>query len=166
MVFDDVRGLLCQFDEIGFNEVKFHFTGFNFRKIKNIVDQVQTLIQQHSTSIAGIAGPHAEVVGNTLAALQKYHAAQLASGRVGTEEIEIAFLLGNGSLNHYILAISIGSVFFGAATYIGNGPNFMVKAIADLQNVPTPGFLGLIFKYTLPCLAPVLLLVWLLFFRG
>ena len=131
-----------------------------------IVDQVQSLIQQHSNSIAGIAGPHAGAVGNTLAALQKYHAAQLASGRVGTEEIAIAFLLGNGSLNHYILAISIGSVFFGAATYIGNGPNFMVKAIADRQNVPTPGFLGLIFKYTLPCLAPMLLLVWLLFFRG
>ena len=98
--------------------------------------------------------------------MQKYHPAQLASGQVGPEEIAIAFLLGNGTLNHYILAISIGSVFFGAATYIGNGPNFMVKAIADRQNVPTPGFLGLIFKYTLPCLVPMLLLTWLLFFRG
>jgi Na+/H+ antiporter NhaD/arsenite permease-like protein len=131
-----------------------------------IVDQVQALIQQHGTNLAGIAGPHAEAVGHTLAALQKYHPAQLASGQVGPEEIAIAFLLGNGTLNHYILAISIGSVFFGAATYIGNGPNFMVKAIADRQNVPTPGFLGLIFKYTLPCLVPMLLLTWLLFFRG
>ena len=73
---------------------------------------------------------------------------------MGTEEIEVAFLLGNASFNHYILAISIGAVFFGACTYIGNGPNFMVKIIADQQKIHTPGFGGLVFKYTLPCLAP------------
>ena len=65
----------------------------------------------------------------------------------------------------YILAISIGAVFFGANTYIGNGPNFMVKSIADHQKVHTPGFLGFIFRYTLPCMVPMLLLIWLLFFR-
>ena len=42
----------------------------------------------------------------------------------------------------------------------------MVKSIADHQKVPTPGFLGFIFKYTLPCLVPMLLLIWVLFFRG
>ena len=73
---------------------------------------------------------------------------------MGTEEIEVAFLLGNASFNHYILAISIGAVFFGANTYIGNGPNFMVKIIADQQKIPTPGFGGLVFRYTLPCMAP------------
>jgi Na+/H+ antiporter NhaD/arsenite permease-like protein len=105
-------------------------------------------------------------MANTLAALQKYHAAALASGNVSTDAIETAFLLGSSGLNHYIVAISIGAVFFGAATYIGNGPNFMVKAIADRQNVPTPGFLGLVFKFTLPCLTPMLLLIWLIFFHG
>ena len=131
-----------------------------------VVDKVQLLINTHGTNLAAIPGPHAETVGNTLAALQKYHAASLASGRVGTDEIETGFLLGNGSLNLYIVAISIGAVFFGAATYIGNGPNFMVKAIADQQRVPTPGFLGFTLKYSLPCLAPMLVLIWLLFFRG
>jgi Na+/H+ antiporter NhaD/arsenite permease-like protein len=38
----------------------------------------------------------------------------------------------------HVLAISVGAVFFGAATYIGNGPNFMVKAIADQQKIPMP----------------------------
>jgi Na+/H+ antiporter NhaD/arsenite permease-like protein len=90
----------------------------------------------------------------------------VASGHVGTEEIEVAFLLGNASFNHYILAISIGAVFFGACTYIGNGPNFMVKIIADQQRIPTPGFGGFVFKYTLPCMVPMLILIWLLFFRG
>ena len=65
----------------------------------------------------------------------------------------------------HIMAISIGAVFFGAATYIGNGPNFMVKAIADHKKIRTPTFLGYFFKFTLPFLLPMLVVVWLLFFR-
>jgi len=65
-----------------------------------------------------------------------------------------------------LLAISVGAVFFGAATYIGNGPNFMVKAIADQRKIPMPTFLDFVFKFTLPFLLPALLVVWLLFFRG
>ena len=65
----------------------------------------------------------------------------------------------------HVLAISIGAVFFGAATYIGNGPNFMVKAIAGQRGVPMPSFLGFIFKFSLPFLLPVLAAIWLLFFR-
>jgi Na+/H+ antiporter NhaD/arsenite permease-like protein len=60
----------------------------------------------------------------------------------------------------YLLAVSLGSVFFGACTYIGNGPNFMVKAIADSAGVQTPSFLGYIFKYTLWILLPVYVAVW------
>ena len=65
-----------------------------------------------------------------------------------------------------LLAISLGAVLFGAATYIGNGPNFMVKAIAEQHAVRMPSFLELIRKFTLPFLLPVLVTVWLLFFRG
>ncbi|HEY1661751.1 MAG TPA: sodium:proton antiporter [Verrucomicrobiae bacterium] len=64
-----------------------------------------------------------------------------------------------------VLAISVGAVFFGAATYIGNGPNFMVKAIADHRKIHTPTFFGFIFKFTLPFLLPMLIAVWLLFFK-
>lgn len=64
-----------------------------------------------------------------------------------------------------LAAISVGSVFFGANTYIGNGPNFMVKSIADQQNVNTPSFLGYVLKFTLPFMLPMLVIVWLLFFR-
>ena len=66
----------------------------------------------------------------------------------------------------HILAISIGAVFFGAATYIGNGPNFMVKAIAEQNGVRMPSFVEFILKFSLPFLLPVLVMVWLLFFRG
>jgi Na+/H+ antiporter NhaD/arsenite permease-like protein len=74
----------------------------------------------------------------------------------------VRFISGKGLL--YVSAISAASVFFGAMTYIGNGPNFMVKAIAEQQGVKMPGFFAYIFKYTVPVLLPVLIVVWLLFF--
>ena len=61
-------------------------------------------------------------------------------------------------------AISIASVFFGAMTYIGNGPNFMVKAIAEQRGLNMPSFFTYIFRYSVPLLLPVLIIVWLLFF--
>jgi Na+/H+ antiporter NhaD/arsenite permease-like protein len=65
----------------------------------------------------------------------------------------------------FIRAISVGSVFFGAVTYIGNGPNFLVKSIADRSKVKTPSFFGYFFGYSLPILIPIFFLVWLLFFK-
>jgi Na+/H+ antiporter NhaD/arsenite permease-like protein len=132
---------------------------------QSVVQQVQQLLQAGVPDLASITGPNAEQVRQTIAALQTYHAGALAGGAVDTEHIEIAFLVGNVAFNKYILAISVGAVFFGANTYIGNGPNFMVKSIADHQKVHTATFLGFIFKYTLPFMLPMLLLVWWLFFR-
>ena len=63
-----------------------------------------------------------------------------------------------------LVAISIGAVFFGALTYIGNGPNFMVKSIAHKSGIRMPGFLGYLTKYSLPILLPLFILVSLLFF--
>ena len=45
-----------------------------------------------------------------------------------------------GPLHHTLLAVSMGSVFMGAMTYIGNAPNFMVKSIAEQQKVKMPSF--------------------------
>jgi Na+/H+ antiporter NhaD/arsenite permease-like protein len=130
-----------------------------------IVDKVQLLVQNHGADLPALTGPHAEAIRHTYEALQRYHGTLLAGGKVDVDHIEVAFLLGNTEFNHYILAISIGAVFFGANTYIGNGPNFMVKSIAHHQRVSTPTFLGFIFRYTLPCMGPMLVLIWLLFFR-
>ena len=65
----------------------------------------------------------------------------------------------------FLAAISLGSVFFGALTYIGNGPNLMVKAIADQSKVHTPNFFTYVLKFSLPMLVPVFVVVTLLFFR-
>lgn len=131
----------------------------------DIINQVNHLVQTHASDLGTIAGPHAEQIKQTFFVLQKYHAAGLANGNIGRDEIEVAYLLGNPKLNGYLVAISVGSVFFGANTYIANGPNFMVKSIADHQRVATPSFFGFVFKFTLPFMLPMLLIIWWLFFR-
>jgi len=60
----------------------------------------------------------------------------------------------------------VGAVFFGAMTYIGNGPNFMVKSIAESAGVRVPTFIEYIIKYSLPILLPVYAVIWFFFFRG
>ena len=61
-------------------------------------------------------------------------------------------------------AISLGAVFFGAMTYIGNGPNFMVKAIAEREGVKMPSFLGYMYKFSLIVLLPIYIITQLIFF--
>lgn len=63
-----------------------------------------------------------------------------------------------------LMAISVASVFFGAMTYIGNGPNFMVKSIAEQSGVKMPSFFGYIIRFSLPILLPLLFIIWLVFF--
>jgi Na+/H+ antiporter NhaD/arsenite permease-like protein len=65
----------------------------------------------------------------------------------------------------YVQAVSIGAVFFGAMTYIGNGPNFMVRSIAEHAHTKCPSFLEYVYRYSVPILLPIFALVWLLFFR-
>lgn len=66
---------------------------------------------------------------------------------------------------HLLQAISCGAVFMGANTYIGNGPNFMIKAIADQAGFKTPSFFGYM-AYSGLILLPVFGLLTLLFFRS
>lgn len=74
------------------------------------------------------------------------------------------------ALNNYddsafeLMAISIAAVFFGAMTYIGNGPNFMVKSIAEQSGIKMPSFFGYVIRFSIPILLPVLIITWLVFF--
>lgn len=63
-----------------------------------------------------------------------------------------------------LAAISLGAVFFGAATYIGNGPNFMVKSITEHAGIRTPSFFGYVVRFSLPILAPLLAIAGWIFF--
>jgi len=60
-------------------------------------------------------------------------------------------------------AICIGAVFFGSMTYIGNGPNFMVKAVAEENNIKMPHFFSYMYKFSLIVMLPVFIIVQLLF---
>lgn len=63
----------------------------------------------------------------------------------------------------FLKAISMGAVFFGALTYIGNGPNFMVKSIAEQEGIEMPSFFGYMIKFSLIILLPVYIIVQLIF---
>jgi Na+/H+ antiporter NhaD/arsenite permease-like protein len=62
-----------------------------------------------------------------------------------------------------LTAISLGAVFFGSMSYIGNGPNFMVKAIAEENNISMPSFFGYMFKFSLIILLPIYIITQLIF---
>jgi Na+/H+ antiporter NhaD/arsenite permease-like protein len=64
----------------------------------------------------------------------------------------------------YLKAISSGAVFFGACSYIGNAPNFMVRSIAEEAGTPMPSFFGYILKFSLVILIPSFAIVTWIFF--
>jgi Na+/H+ antiporter NhaD/arsenite permease-like protein len=81
----------------------------------------------------------------------------------GVESREaVAHLIKEHAL--YLDAISVGAVFFGANTYIGNAPNFMVRSIAEETGTPMPSFFGYMIKYSIPVLIPVFILITFVFY--
>jgi Na+/H+ antiporter NhaD/arsenite permease-like protein len=78
---------------------------------------------------------------------------------------DAALALSGGHVSEALLAaISCGAVFMGANSYIGNGPNFMVKAIAEERGVPMPSFVGYM-GWSAAILLPTFAVVTLVFFR-
>ena len=130
------------------------------------VAQLVADVQAHAAEYANFASTNGAAFPQVVEVLQKYHATDFANGALLANHAQVAFLLADPRQNHILLAISMAAVFFGACTYIGNGPNFMVKSIADQQRINTPDFLGYIWKFTVPFLVPVLVMIWLLFFRN
>jgi Na+/H+ antiporter NhaD/arsenite permease-like protein len=94
-----------------------------------------------------------------------------ALGSFGMPESAVPGMLGyadealrNPHFIEDLKAISSGAVFMGAMTYIGNAPNFMVKAIAEEAGIPMPSFFGYMIKYSIPILVPVFVIATLVFF--
>lgn len=70
-----------------------------------------------------------------------------------------------GVYEPYLISISLGAVFCGAMTYIGNGPNFMVKAIAEERGIGMPSFVGYL-KWSLTILTPLFTVLVMIFIAG
>ncbi|MDP2424110.1 MAG: sodium:proton antiporter [Bacteroidales bacterium] len=102
--------------------------------LSSILDNTPTAVAFHS--MAGIVTAHAAATASSLV---------------------------SGVSPNLLKAVSLGAVLFGSMTYIGNGPNFMVKSIAENRGIKMPGFFGYIFRFSLLVLLPVFILVWLLF---
>ena len=87
----------------------------------------------------------------------------LGSFYAGLPEIEsVPLLMTERAI--YLKAVACGAVFFGAFSYIGNAPNFMVRSIATQSGTRMPSFFGYIFKYSLVFLLPTFIIVTVIFF--
>jgi Na+/H+ antiporter NhaD/arsenite permease-like protein len=87
----------------------------------------------------------------------------LGSFFAGLSEPEAVVLLMSDKAI-YLKAISSGAVFFGACSYIGNAPNFMVRAISEEAGTPMPSFFGYILKYSLVFLVPSFIVITWIFY--
>jgi Na+/H+ antiporter NhaD/arsenite permease-like protein len=125
--------------QIGLREVSQFYWGSGI--LSSVLDNAPTYLNFLSAAL-GLFGTHAP----------------------GAEREGVAALLTTHP--DYIRAISVGSVFFGAVTYIGNGPNFLVKSIADSARAKTPHFFEYFYRYSLPILVPIFFVIGLLFFPG
>jgi Na+/H+ antiporter NhaD/arsenite permease-like protein len=86
-----------------------------------------------------------------------------ADGFGNTPDQVLAFLDTEIGVLH-LAGISLGAVFFGAMTYIGNAPNFMVRAIAESSGQRMPSFFGYTFRAFL-ILLPTLVITWAIWLR-
>lgn len=129
-----------------------------------IVEGVRHLAAGGAFALSGPDASHAAEILRTWRGIQVWHPEALSRGEVPLGIIQVCHLLKNHPT--YVAEISIAAVFFGASTYIGNGPNFMVRSIAQQWGVRMPGFLGYIFRFSLPFLLPLFLAVWWIFFRS
>jgi len=126
------------------------------------VRQVQECIANGALSAPNLMQYPSEV-RLSVETLLHYHSDLVASKSVPIDDINISILIGANDI--YVRSISVAAVFFGAMTYIGNAPNFMVKSIAEQSGAQMPSFFGFMFRYSIPILLPVFFLVWLLFFN-
>ncbi len=128
--------------------------------LSSVLDNAPTYLNFLSAAF----GLHAASVDNVL------HM-QAMLGLATPEALDLSNPLQAGAMTigpdswKYVQAISVGAVFFGACTYIGNGPNFMVKSIAEQAKADCPSFFGYVVKYTIPVLLPIYAIIWLLFFK-
>ncbi len=105
------------------------------------------------------SGCLSSVLDNAPTYLNFLQLAQASCTEAGSSEVlAVPELISHPQGALFVIAVSLGSVFFGAMTYIGNGPNFMVKAIAESSHVHMPGFIGYVFKFSVPLLLPILIL--------
>ncbi len=115
--------------------------------LSSFLDNAPTYLTFFNTALGGLDMSAAECM-------------QVAAGCGEPEKVAVLI----SDKERTLLAISAGAVFMGANTYIGNAPNFMVKAIAEEGGVAMPSFFGYIVRWSLPILVPCFVVVTFVFF--
>jgi Na+/H+ antiporter NhaD/arsenite permease-like protein len=130
----------------------------------DVVRDVTRFVHLQAPGLATLAGGVSSQARMTLETLLRYHGDSVRSGAVTIDQITTSFLMTFDAT--VVQAISLGAVFFGAMTYIGNGPNLMVKSIAEQSGVRCPSFGSYIGLYSIPVLLPTFVIIWGIFFRN
>lgn len=150
-------------------EVAFLFFGIFFsmmpalQLLENYVSTPGNLTDLSPSLCYWATGVSSSILDNAPAYLTMLTTALTYHGYSIDNTSQVAQFAMSDSYSIYVKAISTAAVFFGAMTYIGNGPNFMVKSIVEESHTDMPGFGAYILKYALIYLLPVFILVWLLF---
>ncbi|HEX5009978.1 MAG TPA: sodium:proton antiporter [Planctomycetota bacterium] len=133
--------------ELGLKEPWHYFWATGL--LSSFLDNAPTYLTFGSLATAAMNAAHPEL--------------HIAAGHVGGLVIDPQLHAEAAHLGHLLLeALSLGAVFLGAMTYIGNGPNFMIKAIAESRGVKMPSFVGYM-AWSAIVLLPLLVLLTLLF---
>ena len=159
-------------DGNGFNfepikEVAFIFIGI-FGTMMPALQLISAFAKDHAADVSKntlywASGLLSSVLDNAPTYLNFLSAGLGGAGLDIMSKTDVAMFANSPDTVEELAAISIACVFFGACTYIGNAPNFMVKSIAEQSGVEMPSFAGYVIRYTIPFLLPVLLLTWLVF---
>src|SRR5262249_21775905 len=125
--------------------------------LSSVLDNAPTYLNFRTLAEADVAPPDVQERAPAAAA-----SARTAEAKRARAAVLVGWLIDPDSrtpsgtpASRFVVAVTLGSVFVGAMTYIGNGPNFMVKSIAESAGVRVPTFLGYVGKYALPILLPI-----------
>jgi Na+/H+ antiporter NhaD/arsenite permease-like protein len=157
------------FDFEPIKEVAFLFFGIflsmlpALQLLESFAHHQKDTLQLSSGMIYWFSGLFSSVLDNAPTYINVFTLILSSAGFSINSIADVQNFLQNGNIE-LLKAVSTGSVFFGAMTYIGNGPNLMVKSIAENSGIKMPSFGVYILKYSIPILLPVLTLVYLLFF--
>jgi Na+/H+ antiporter NhaD/arsenite permease-like protein len=160
---EKVRYRLNKFSWAPINEIAVLFFGIFVTMTPALAylnDNAATLGLSHTWQFYYATGALSSFLDNTPTAVA-FHS--VATGLTTEQMAMFGTNVVAGIPEILLQAICLGAVFFGAMTYIGNGPNFMVKAIAEENGVKMPGFVGYMLKFSLVVLLPVYILVQLIF---
>jgi Na+/H+ antiporter NhaD/arsenite permease-like protein len=148
--------------------------GFSFRPMVEVAVLFFAIFATMMPAVDLLRGGARELFGHDLSTSEIYWGSGGLSAFLDSAPAYLAFFsaITGGGLHGLrdipqapIAALSVATVLFGAVTYIGNGPNLMVKSIADHAKVPSPGFAGYLFKWAVPVMLPLLIMVWMIFIR-